>query len=120
MMNATLTAAQPRARRAGVARSTGSALLRVIEGVRRRLSGCAPAGHPLGDGAVTSTPLEPVGLLFGMNPILVIGGTGYSGRRVITQLVEAGAGVRVMVRNPETAGLPPQVEVLRGDLTVPD
>jgi uncharacterized protein YbjT (DUF2867 family) len=55
-----------------------------------------------------------------MNRILVIGGTGNIGRKVVTQLTAAGAGVRAMVRNPDTAGLPPQVEVRRGDLTVPD
>ena len=55
-----------------------------------------------------------------MNHILVIGGTGNIGRHVVTQLTAAGADVRAMVRNPDTAGLPPQVEVLRGDLTLPD
>src|SRR5207244_72857 len=56
----------------------------------------------------------------GMNRILVIGGTGNIGRNVVTQVVAAGATVRAMVRDPDTAGLPPQVEVVRGDLTRPD
>jgi uncharacterized protein YbjT (DUF2867 family) len=55
-----------------------------------------------------------------MNRILVIGGTGNIGRMVVTQLSAAGTNVRAMVRNPETAGLPPTVEVVRGDLTLPD
>ena len=55
-----------------------------------------------------------------MNRILVIGGTGHIGRTVVTQLTAAAAHVRVMVRDPDTAGLPPEVEVLRGDLTVPE
>jgi uncharacterized protein YbjT (DUF2867 family) len=54
-----------------------------------------------------------------MNRILVIGGTGNIGRAVVTQLTAAGANVRAMVRNPHIAGLPPTVEVLRGDLTLP-
>ena len=55
-----------------------------------------------------------------MNRILVIGGTGNIGRPVVTRLTAAGANVRAMVRNPDTAELPPKVEVLRGDLTLPD
>lgn len=55
-----------------------------------------------------------------MNRILVIGGTGNIGRNVVTQLTAAGADVRAMVRNAETAGLPPQVDVRPGDLTVPE
>jgi uncharacterized protein YbjT (DUF2867 family) len=55
-----------------------------------------------------------------MNRILVIGGTGNVGRQVVYQLRETGARFRVMTRNPDAAGLPPQVEVVRGDLTVPE
>src|SRR5207248_10649453 len=33
---------------------------------------------------------------------------------------ETGARVRALVRNPDAAGLPPQVEVVRGDLTLPE
>lgn len=55
-----------------------------------------------------------------MNRVLVIGGTGSIGRPVVTQLAAAGADVRAMVRDPDTAGLPPTVEVLRGDLTLPE
>src|SRR5262245_33902216 len=55
-----------------------------------------------------------------MRRILVIGATGNVGRQVVSQLAAAGAQVRAMVRNPATAGLPPQVEVMRGDLTLPE
>jgi len=53
-----------------------------------------------------------------MNRILVIGGTGNVGRHVVAQLAAVGA-CRVMTRN-DAAGLPPQVEVVRGDVTVPE
>jgi uncharacterized protein YbjT (DUF2867 family) len=52
--------------------------------------------------------------------ILVIGGTGNVGRQVVDQLAATGAQFRTMTRNPDAAGLPPQVEVVRGDLTVPE
>src|SRR3954447_16497989 len=55
-----------------------------------------------------------------MNRILVIGATGNVGRQVVSQLTAAGTGVRALVRNPETAGLPPQIEVMRGDVTAPE
>jgi uncharacterized protein YbjT (DUF2867 family) len=55
-----------------------------------------------------------------MNRILVIGGTGNVGRQVVDQLRGTGARFRVMARSPDATGLPPQVEVVRGDLTVPD
>jgi uncharacterized protein YbjT (DUF2867 family) len=52
--------------------------------------------------------------------VLVIGGTGNVGRHVVSQLNAAGAQFRVMTRNPDAAGLPSGVEVVRGDLTVPE
>jgi uncharacterized protein YbjT (DUF2867 family) len=55
-----------------------------------------------------------------MNRILVIGGTGNVGRQVVSQLSATEARFRAMTRNPGAAGLPPQVEVVRGDLTVPE
>ena len=55
-----------------------------------------------------------------MNRILAIGGTGNVGRKVLYQLSARGAQVRALTRNPETAHLPPQVEVVRGDLTLPE
>lgn len=55
-----------------------------------------------------------------MNRILVIGATGNVGRQVLSQWPATGAQVRAMVRNPDAARMPPQVEVVRGDLTVPE
>jgi uncharacterized protein YbjT (DUF2867 family) len=55
-----------------------------------------------------------------VNPILVIGGTGTVGRQVVSQLIARGVRIRVLARNPATAGLPPQVDVVRGDLTLPE
>jgi uncharacterized protein YbjT (DUF2867 family) len=42
------------------------------------------------------------------------------GRQVLSQLPALGVEVRALVRNPETAGLPPEVRVVRGDLTLPE
>ena len=55
-----------------------------------------------------------------MNHILVIGGTGTVGSQVLFRLAAAGAQVRAMTRNPAAARLPPQAEVVRGDLTLPE
>jgi uncharacterized protein YbjT (DUF2867 family) len=55
-----------------------------------------------------------------MNRILVTGASGNVGRQVVHQLRATGARFRAMSRNPAAAGLAPQVEVVRGDLTVPE
>jgi uncharacterized protein YbjT (DUF2867 family) len=56
-----------------------------------------------------------------MKPILVTGATGQIGREVLTQLRAAGRGVRALTRNPQSAGgLPDDVDVVGGDLAVPD
>ncbi|HXB70949.1 MAG TPA: NAD(P)H-binding protein [Candidatus Acidoferrales bacterium] len=55
-----------------------------------------------------------------MNRILVIGATGRVGRQVLAQLPAAGVLVRALVRNPDAAGLPPHVDMVRGDLTLPE
>jgi uncharacterized protein YbjT (DUF2867 family) len=55
-----------------------------------------------------------------VNRVLVTGATGRTGRHVVSQLQTAGASVRAFVRDPEAAGLPAQVEVVRGDLTLPE
>jgi uncharacterized protein YbjT (DUF2867 family) len=54
-----------------------------------------------------------------MKRILVTGATGSVGRQVVSQLLATDARVRALTRNPDAAGLPPEVEVVRGDLTVP-
>ena len=55
-----------------------------------------------------------------MNRILVIGATGNIGRQVVSQLEATRVRVRALVRNPRTAALPPHVDVVRGDLTLPE
>jgi uncharacterized protein YbjT (DUF2867 family) len=52
-------------------------------------------------------------------PVLVTGGTGRVGRMVVDQLVTSGVPVRALTRSPDAA-FPPAVEVVRGDLTIPD
>jgi len=54
-----------------------------------------------------------------MNRVLVIGATGRVGRQVVNQLPQD-LQIRALVRNPQTANLPPHVEVFRGDLTAPE
>lgn len=55
-----------------------------------------------------------------MNRILVIGGTGHVGRHVVDQLAATGAQFCAMTRHPDAACFPPQVDVVRGDLTAPE
>ncbi|MEV0702072.1 NAD(P)H-binding protein [Saccharopolyspora sp. NPDC050389] len=52
--------------------------------------------------------------------VLVTGATGNVGRCVVDRLLTAGAQVRALTRRPETAGLPGDVEVFRGDLADSD
>jgi uncharacterized protein YbjT (DUF2867 family) len=53
--------------------------------------------------------------------VLVTGATGRVGRLVIDQLIAAGVPVRALTRRPEAAAaLPAGVEVVTGDLTVPE
>lgn len=53
--------------------------------------------------------------------VLVTGATGNIGRQVVTQLFTNGdRQVRALVRDPATARLPPEVELVRGDLGEPD
>ena len=55
-----------------------------------------------------------------MNRVLVVGATGNVGREVVSQLLVTGLPIRALTRNPEAAQLPPEVEVVRGDLAVPE
>ena len=48
--------------------------------------------------------------------ILVTGATGNVGRNVVDQLVQRGASVRALVRNPAKADFPSGVDVVQGDL----
>ncbi len=53
-------------------------------------------------------------------PILVTGATGRVGRAVVDQLLGAGLAVRALTRQPSAAKLPVAVEVVAGDLTIPE
>jgi uncharacterized protein YbjT (DUF2867 family) len=48
--------------------------------------------------------------------ILITGATGNIGRQVVQQLVNRGADVRALVRNPSMANFPASVNVVQGDL----
>jgi nucleoside-diphosphate-sugar epimerase len=48
--------------------------------------------------------------------ILVTGGTGFVGRRLVNQLAASGESVRVLTRNPGRATFPARVEAVTGDL----
>ena len=52
--------------------------------------------------------------------VLVTGATGRVGRMVVDLLADAGLPVRALTRRPEEAALPAGVEVVTGDLTVPE
>ncbi len=54
-------------------------------------------------------------------PVLVTGATGRIGRAVIDQLIDAGVPVRALTRRPDAAAtLPANVDVVTGDLTLPE
>jgi uncharacterized protein YbjT (DUF2867 family) len=56
-----------------------------------------------------------------MPPVLVIGATGRIGRVVVGLLIDAGVPVRALTHRSEAAAmLPANVEVVTGDLTVPE
>ena len=53
----------------------------------------------------------------GMKRVLVTGATGNVGRHVTSQLLPSDCRVRAMTRDPGAVSLPPEIEVVRGDLT---
>ncbi len=55
-----------------------------------------------------------------MNRVLVIGGTGTVGRHVLSRLSAKGAPVRALTRKPDANHLPRHIQVVRGDLTLPE
>ena len=55
-----------------------------------------------------------------MHRILVIGATGNVGSQVLSHFATTSAQVRAMVRDPKAARFPAQVDVVRGDLTLPE
>jgi len=54
------------------------------------------------------------------NRVLVTGATGRVGRLVVNELLNARVPVRALTRRPDAAALPAAVEVVAGDLTVPE
>lgn len=52
--------------------------------------------------------------------ILVTGASGNVGRNVVRQLLEAGEAVRAMTRDPQRVHFPEGVEVVPGDLSLPE
>ncbi|CCH19509.1 NmrA family NAD(P)-binding protein [Micromonospora lupini] len=70
--------------------------------------------HSVNDGEIAMTPA-------GGPPVLVTGATGRVGRGVVDLLTDAGVPVRALVRRSETAAtLPTTVDIVTGDLTVPE
>ncbi|MFL6448187.1 MAG: NAD(P)H-binding protein [Bryobacteraceae bacterium] len=55
-----------------------------------------------------------------MNSVLVIGSTGNIGSHVVRQLCAKGDHVRAMTRNASSAYFPREVEIVKGDITVPE
>ncbi|MFI5690584.1 NAD(P)H-binding protein [Kribbella sp. NPDC051586] len=51
-----------------------------------------------------------------MTTVLVTGATGRVGRHVVAGLRAAGVTVRALVRTPDLAGFPPDVELVQGDI----
>ena len=74
----------------------GAEVIRLCEGI----AAAANAGSPsLGSVSVT-TPSSSV-----KPRVLVVGGTGFIGRRLVRMLVDRGHGVRVLTRNPRAAAI---------------
>ena len=55
-----------------------------------------------------------------MKRVLVTGATGQVGSEVVSQLLGSGCRIRAMTRDPRSARLPKEVEVVRGDFSAPD
>jgi len=55
-----------------------------------------------------------------MSRILIVGATGTVGRQIASQLAITGAKARALVRRPDAAPLPAEIEKVCGDLTVPE
>ena len=55
-----------------------------------------------------------------MSRILVTGATGHIGRQVVDRLLGTGCRIRALTRNPESASLPGEVDIVRGDLANAD
>jgi uncharacterized protein YbjT (DUF2867 family) len=51
--------------------------------------------------------------------VLVTGATGNVGGQVVSRLLDTDGAVRTMIRNPDSAELPEDVEIVRADLSLP-
>ena len=49
--------------------------------------------------------------------IAITGATGFAGRHAVAELLSRGHSLRALVRNPQAAGLPEGVELVKGDLS---
>src|SRR5690349_16608701 len=54
-----------------------------------------------------------------MRRVLVTGASGQIGSEVVSQLRGTGCRIRAMTRNPRSAALPADVEIVSGDLSAP-
>src|SRR5439155_16290130 len=90
---------------------------------RRRLDDLHPLPGRWHD-ALRAPATDDVGVLMTRTrvpPVLVTGATGRVGRAVIDLLIDAGVPVRALTHRSEAAAtLPANVEVVTGDLTVPE
>jgi uncharacterized protein YbjT (DUF2867 family) len=81
----------------------------------------AGGGIPVGGASATTEEVEVLVTRTRVPPVLVTGATGRVGRAVVDLLIDAGVPVRALTRRPEAAAtLPANVEVVTGDLTVPE
>src|SRR5262245_58441837 len=55
-----------------------------------------------------------------MKRVLVTGATGQIGSEVVSRLRGSGCRIRALSRNPRSAKLPPDVEIVPGDLSAPE
>lgn len=55
-----------------------------------------------------------------MSSILIVGATGTVGRQVASQLAAKSMKARALVRQPPPFSLPEHIEIVRGDLTIPE
>ena len=90
-------------------------------------AGAPPAASMQGPSPDRTAPLvlltsigPPRGKMSCMSRMLIIGATGRVGRHVASQLPTTGLQVRALARNPHADGLPPHVDVVQGDLSLPE